>query len=141
MEHIFGRLGRQLKLENCYVILFLDNAPSHQETLQDPLEFIKLVFLPKNKTPKLQPADAGIICNRKAKYRKHLVRHVASLLNGENTASTIIKQVILLDVLLDAQSLLDEVNESAIRNCFKKCGFSQVKSVTKEVQDDAEFQD
>ena len=35
----------------------------------------------------------------------------------------------------------DEVNESTIRNCFKKCDFSQVESVTEEAQNDAEFQD
>ena len=48
MEHILGRLDRQLELENRQVILFLDNAPSHPETLQDPLEIIKLIFLPNN---------------------------------------------------------------------------------------------
>ena len=48
MEHILGRLDRQLELENRQVILFLDNAPSHPETLQDSLELIKPIFLPKN---------------------------------------------------------------------------------------------
>ena len=68
MEQILGRLDRQLKLENRHVILFLGNASSHLETLQDPLEFIKMEFLPKNTTSKLQPADAGIIRNLKVKY-------------------------------------------------------------------------
>ena len=35
---------------------------------------------------------------------------------------------------------MDEVNESTIRNCFKKCGVSHMESVNKEVQDGAEFQ-
>ena len=78
------RLDRQMKLENCHIILFLDNAPSH------PVEFIKLVILPKNTTSTLQPADAEIIHNLKAKYKKRLVRHVVSLLNYKSTASTII---------------------------------------------------
>ena len=98
MEHILGRLDRQLKLENFHVILFFDNALNHPEFLQDPLELMKLVFFPKNKTSELQPAEAGIICNLKARYRKCLVRHV-SILNGENTASTIIKQVTVLDAI------------------------------------------
>ena len=99
MEHIFGRLHSQLKLENRHVILFLGNARSHPEALQDLLEFIKLVFLPKNITFQLQPADAGIIHNLKAKYRKLLVRHVVSLLNAETAASTIIKQVTILGAI------------------------------------------
>ena len=127
MKHILGRVDRQLKLENSHVILFLDNAPSHPELLQDPLEFFKLIYLPKNTISKLEPADAGVIRNVNAKYIKLLVRHVLSLLNVENTALTIVSW--------------DEVNESAIRNYLKKCGFSQVESVTEEAQDDAEFQD
>ena len=99
MEVILGRLDRQLKQENRQVLLFLDNAPCHPETLQQSLSFIKLVFLQKNTTSKLQPADAGIIRNLKAKYRKHLLRHVVSPLDGENTASAIIKSVTVLDAI------------------------------------------
>ena len=90
MKHILGRVDRQLKLENSHVILFLDNAPSHPEPLQDPLEFFKLIYLPKNTISKLEPADAGVIRNVNAKYIKLLVRHVLSLLNVENTALTIV---------------------------------------------------
>ena len=70
MEHIIDQLDRQLKLENSQVILFLDNARSHPETLQDPLEFIKLAFLPKHTSCRLQLPYAGIIRYLKAKYRK-----------------------------------------------------------------------
>ena len=90
MKHILGRVDRQLKLENSHVILFLDNAPSYPEPLQDPPEFFKLVYLPKNATSKLEPADIGVIRNVKAKYIKLLVRHVSSLLNVKNTALTIV---------------------------------------------------
>ena len=82
MEVILGRLDRQLRQENRHVLLFLDNAPYHPETLQQSLRFI----LSKNATSKLQPADAGIIRNLEAKYRKRLLRHVVSLLDGENNA-------------------------------------------------------
>ena len=34
MEHILGRLDRQLKLGNRHVIIFLDDVPSHPETLK-----------------------------------------------------------------------------------------------------------
>ena len=43
MEVILGLLDRQLKQENRHVLLFLDNAPCHPETLKQSLNFIKLV--------------------------------------------------------------------------------------------------
>ena len=100
-----------------------------------------MVFLPKNATLKLQPADAGIIRNLKAKYRKHLLRHVVSLLGGENTASAIIKSVTVLDAIRWLRLSWDEVNENAIRNCFQKCEFSQLENTNEAAQDDAEFKD
>ena len=39
----------------------------------------------------LQLADSGIIRNLKSKCRKRLIRHVISLLDGKNTASTMIE--------------------------------------------------
>ena len=60
--------------------------------------FIKMTFLPKNATSELQSANAEIIGTVKAKYRKRLVRNV-SLLNDENTVSTIIKQVTVIDAI------------------------------------------
>ena len=82
----------------------------------------------------MQLADAGIIRNIKSKYRKRFVRHVVSLLNGENIASTMIKQVTISDDIRWLKASWDGVNESAIRNCFKKCGFLQVECVTEEAQ-------
>ena len=142
MEVILGRLDRQLKQENRHhVLLFLENAPCHPETLQQSLRFIKLVFLPKNTTSKLQPADAGIIRNLKAKYRKSLLRHILYLLDGENTASAIIKSATVLDAIRWLKLSWDEVNENTIRNCFQKCGFSLLENTTEAAQDDAEFED
>lgn len=57
-----------------------------------------MTFLPKNATSELQSANAEIIGTVKAKYRKRLVRNV-SLLNDENTVSTIIKQVTVIDAI------------------------------------------
>lgn len=57
-----------------------------------------MTFLPKNATSELQSSNAEIIGTVKAKYRKRLVRNV-SLLNDENTVSTIIKQVTVIDAI------------------------------------------
>ena len=54
---------------------------------------IKIVFLPKNTTSRLQPIDAGILQNFKIKYRKSLVNYVLSRINNNATVADIIKDV------------------------------------------------
>ena len=71
-------LDRKLDVENQKVLQFLENAPSHPETLQGNLKNIMFVFLPKNTTSQLQPCDAGIIRNFKVKYHKQHLKHVIS---------------------------------------------------------------
>ena len=58
---VLTALDRKLDVENGKVLLFLDNAASHPETIQGNLKNIKPVLLPKNTTSQLQPCDAGII--------------------------------------------------------------------------------
>ena len=47
MKCFLGQLDRQMKRENRPVLRFLNNAPCHPATLQEPLNFMKLEFLPK----------------------------------------------------------------------------------------------
>ena len=91
METVLDRLDRRMNFENHKVILFLDNATCHPEILQNGLTNIKLVFLPKNTTSRLQPLDAGIIRNFKLKDRE-LLCHI----NNNQTASQIIEEVHIL---------------------------------------------
>ena len=79
MKSILSRLYCKMCLEKRKVGLFWNNATCHPETLQASLTNIKLVFLPKNRTPRLQSLNAGIIKNFKHKYRKLLARYVVSL--------------------------------------------------------------
>ena len=78
MESILQRLDIVIRMsqEKRKVILFWNNATSHPETAQASLKNIKLVFLPKNVTSRLEPLDADIIRNFKHKYRKLLVRYL-----------------------------------------------------------------
>ena len=66
-NHDSGSYNRKLNVENQKVLLFLDNAPSHPETLQGKLT--------QNTTSQLQPCYASIIRNFKFKYRKQLLKH------------------------------------------------------------------
>ena len=61
MQKVLKMLDKKMIAEGRNVLLFLDNAPSHPDILQEGLKNIKLEFLPKNTTSRLQPCDAGII--------------------------------------------------------------------------------
>ena len=85
MEDVLRLLDREVQLERRKIILFLDNAPCHPETLQNNFKNIKLIFLPKCTTSLLQPLDAGIIRAFKCKYRKRLLQYVVSRIEeGKN---------------------------------------------------------
>ena len=99
VESILQKLDRRMNQEKRKVILFWDNATCHPESKQAGLKNIKLVFLPKNTTSRLQPLDAGIIRNFKHKYRKLLVRDVVSRIDEEKTASEIIEEVHVLKAI------------------------------------------
>ena len=49
-ETVLSKLNRKHVFENRKVILFLDDAPSHPESMDDKFSNIKIVFLPKNTT-------------------------------------------------------------------------------------------
>ena len=72
LEEILRKLNGRLRRENQKIILFLDNAPCHPEDLDEKFTQIKIVFLPKNTTSRLQPLDLGIIQALKLKYYKRL---------------------------------------------------------------------
>ncbi|XP_068237019.1 tigger transposable element-derived protein 1-like [Palaemon carinicauda] len=59
-------------------LLILDNAPAHPPGLKANLHpdfcFIKVLYLPPNTTPLLQPMDQSVIGNFKKLYTKHLFK-------------------------------------------------------------------
>ena len=61
MEAVLARFNRKLDFEDGKVTLFLDNATCHPESIISQFLQIKIIFLLKNATSRLQPLDAGII--------------------------------------------------------------------------------
>uniref|UniRef100_H3AJ53 HTH CENPB-type domain-containing protein n=1 Tax=Latimeria chalumnae TaxID=7897 RepID=H3AJ53_LATCH len=61
-------------------VLLLDNCPAHPpaESLKTSDGNIKVFYLPKNTTSKIQPLDRGIIVNFKKAYRKELVKELVA---------------------------------------------------------------
>lgn len=120
MSDVLKRLHHKMKMENRGVVLFLDNASSHQESIEKNLSNIKLVFFPKNTTSRLQPLDAGIIRVLKLKYRKLLIRYVISRVDDNKRASDIINEI---DIIGWVKSAWRKVTSDTIKHCFEKCGF------------------
>ena len=73
---VLKQFKRKLLFEQRKINLFLDNATYHPESMVDSFLQIKIVFLPKNTTSRIQPVDSGIIQNFKIKNRKRLVKYV-----------------------------------------------------------------
>ena len=61
MQEVLNMLDKKMIAKGRNVFLFLYNAPSHPDILQEGLKNIKLEFLLKNTKSRLQPCDAGII--------------------------------------------------------------------------------
>ena len=122
MTDILTSLNRRLQLKQRKIMLFMDNAPCHPADLQDKLSNINIVFLPKNTTSKTQPLDSGIIASWKCRYKKRLLRHVCSKVDGSNSASDIVKSVNLLMSIEWGRQAWDDVSRETIVKCFKRTG-------------------
>ena len=140
MSDVLKRLDRKMKMQSRNVVLFLDNGTSHRESIEKNLSNIKLVFLPKNTTSRLQPLDAGIIRAFKLKYRKLLIRYVISRVDDNKRASDIINEINILKVIGWVKSAWREVTSDTIKHCFEKCGSPTDDNAATAQDSDEEFE-
>ena len=99
----------------------MDNAPCHPEGLSDRFSNVKVVFLPKNTTSKLQPLDAGIIKNFKVKYQKKLWKFVISRIDSNMKITDIIQEVDILKAISWITYAWGEFSGQTVINWFHKC--------------------
>ena len=130
MEKVFDTLNFLMRKERRNVILFLDNATVHPTSLIDMYSNIKIVFLPKNTTSRLQPLDAGIIQSFKTKYRKKLMRYVIARINDDLFASEI--DIDILQAITWVADAWNEVSVETIKNCFATCCITEQASEDKD---------
>ena len=121
MKKVLGTLNHQMRKPGRKVILFLDNATVHPTSLIDMYSNIKIAFLPKNTTSRLQPLNAGIIQSFKTKYRKKLMLYVIARINDDLTAAEIVKGIDILRAITWVADSWTEVSVETIKNCFAKC--------------------
>ena len=140
LEDVLKLLDHKVQLERRKIILFLDNAPCHTETLQNNLKNIKVIFLPQCTTSLLEPLDPDIIRAFKCKYRKRLLKYVVSRIDEEQLK--IIQDVSIAKAIHWLQVAWRDVSTETIINCFQKCGFGQesVNSITNDDEIDEEFE-
>ena len=96
MEKLLIQPKRKYSAIDRKIILFMYNAPSHPPTFETAFSHLKVVFLPKNTTSKLQPLNAGMIENFKIHYRKQLLQHVVPRVTPWSRGSDIIDSVDIL---------------------------------------------
>lgn len=104
------------------IALVLDKCTAHPALVE--LRNIQLIFLPPNTTSVIQPLDQGIIKTLKALYRRDVQRKiVASIDEGEGSASELVKKISLLDAIHMLAHAWNSVTATTIVNCFRKAGF------------------
>jgi len=108
-----------MEMENRTIILFLNNASSHSDSLN--LKNIKLIFLSPNTISICQPLDQGIIQNFKVHCRQRLLRHILSRVdqNVKNESINVLDAFFFFLI----KSALENIKPETVKNCFKKSGF------------------
>ena len=125
MEEILRTLDRKCAAEDRKILLFIDNATSHPESFIDCFSHVKIVFLPKNTTSKLQSLDARVIKYFKVFYHKQLLQHVLARIIPRSKASNVISSVHLLKSIGWVMDAWRKVKKETIINCFCKYGFNE----------------
>ena len=144
MVSILTKLNARLALNRRSILLLLDNAGCHPDSLQGKFTNINICFLPANTTSKLQPLDLGIIQNFKVRYRHFFLRCVLSKIDECETASEVVKSVNVLVAIRWVAQAWQKVKAQTISKCFKKAGILNTEMddiVSYDMEEDDPFRD
>lgn len=104
------------------VILLLDNAPGHPPSMGDLNENVKIVFLPPNTTPLLQPMDLGVIATFKAIYLRTTFENAVRAVASDNPLSLkeFWKNFTIKDAIENIKVSWDHLTSSNMRAVWKE---------------------
>jgi hypothetical protein len=111
LDASFGALGRK-------ILLFTDNCATHSSDTSS-LRNVNVVSYPPNCTSIIQPLDLGVIKCFKQVYRKQLVQRAVCLMDSRKGVQL---KIDILQAFHFIVSAWQQVTQSAIQNCFVKCG-------------------
>jgi hypothetical protein len=112
------KVNQVMKSQKRKLLLFLDNATSHSDSLK--LSNVTLRFLPPNTTSKLQPLELGIIRAFKARYRKHMLKHLIAKIDMCDDKISLTKEKNVLDAI---HWVNRSWTETTIVTWFRDAGF------------------
>jgi hypothetical protein len=112
-----------IQSQNRYVLLILDNVGSHfpKKNIFNyvSLRSVKIIYLPKNSTAKLQPLDGGIIANFKRHYELIVSNFIAIRIDSGTPFPYKISLYSSFIIALFVWHKL--IKSSTIKNCFSHC--------------------
>ena len=121
-DTILTSFNNSLKRYERHIIFSLENAPCHPPLLIDMFSNIKVAFLQKNTTSRTQPLDARIIKEWKVYYKRKLLWHIVSQVDGELSASQIVKSENPLMAVRWMVNAWDEVKGDCISKSSRHVG-------------------
>ena len=117
-------------------ILLVDNCPAHKTSRE--YSHVKVVFLPANTTPILQPCDQGIIRAFKAHYQSRRLQMLSEIykeirgtqpLEPLSKSETARLSLNLLQAIKCSVISWNCLTEKTIENCWKRVGVIPAKFV------------
>jgi len=105
------------------ILLILDNAPGHPPHLADFDPDVKVVFLPPNTTPLIQPMDQGSIAAFKANYLRTTFAQAISAIDDDQeiTLRNFWKQYNILKCIKNVATAWDAVTEKCMNGIWTNC--------------------
>uniref|UniRef100_UPI00358E44AC tigger transposable element-derived protein 1-like n=1 Tax=Myxine glutinosa TaxID=7769 RepID=UPI00358E44AC len=104
------------------VLLILDNAPGHPESLQFAHPNVEVVFLPPNTSSLLQPMDQDLIATFKSYYIRHTLERILDQTKNDPslTVSDCWKKYNITDCINNIKESLGEIKPMAWNACWRK---------------------
>ncbi|KAM3844347.1 tigger transposable element-derived protein 1-like isoform 2-T2 [Vipera latastei] len=104
------------------ILLLLDNAPGHPPHLGNLHPGVKVVYLPKNTSPLLQPMDQGAIATFKAHYlRATLAEAIAAMDREEIILRDFWKGYNILHCIQNIAAAWQDVPTKCMQGIWSKC--------------------
>lgn len=105
------------------ILLLLDNAPGHPPHLSDLHPDVKVVFLPPNTTPLIQPMDQGSIAAFKANYLRTTFAQAIAAMDADPELSLhdFWKEYNILKCIKNIAAAWETVTEKCMNGIWKNC--------------------